>query len=204
MSTMNQCKVMKDGEGNPTGVIILPRAKMLYPALFKAQAPKGEPDDKAKFGATVLIPKEANLQPLIDAVNKVISDKFGSVAKGTKIKKPFIKVTEDDQPKIFARLEAAGIDPADFPIMLRCLTKQKPTVKAADMSEVTDETETYDGRWCRVSVRPYSYDHKTGGKGISVGLNNVQLLDQDEVIPRIGGSNADDEFEAVGSDDPFA
>jgi hypothetical protein len=204
MSTMNQCKVMKDGNGDPTGVIILPRAKMLYPALFKAHAQKNDPPDKAKFGTSILIPKDANLQPVIDAVNKLIADKLGAAAKTTKVRKPFLKVTEEDQPKIVARLQAADIDPAGFPIMLRCLTKQRPTVKSADMSEVTDETMAYDGRWCRVSVRPYFYDHPTGGKGVSLGMNNVQLLDEDDVIPRIGGSNADDEFEAVGSDDPFA
>jgi Protein of unknown function (DUF2815) len=189
MNPMNQCKVMKDANGVPTGVIVSPRGKMLYPALWEASAAKGETDPtKARYGLTILLHKDADLKPMADRVAALIGEK------------PFLKVTEEDQPKVWHRLVSAGLDPLDYPVMMRCFSKVKPTTLGPNAQPVADDTQAYDGRWCRVSINFYYYDHATGGKGISAGLNNVQLLDNDEVIPRgAGGGNANDEFEAVDS-----
>ena len=190
MSAYNQSKVLKDAAGNPTGVLVSPRAKMIYPSLFTTSLPKGEKDsEKARYGVTLLFPKEADLAPFVTRKNELVSEKLSPAAqKTTKVKNPFLKVTEEDQPKIWAKLEAAGLNPADFPVMLRCFAKFKPTVKASDMSDVLDEEQVYDGRWCRASINFYWYDHPTGGKGVSAGLNNVQLLENDTPLPRSGGS----------------
>lgn len=198
MSAMLTCKVMKDANGEPNGVIVTPRGILLYPDLLEPALMKGEKDpEKARYGLTILLPAAANLQPMIDRVTQLVGEKLGSAAKSTKVKKPFLKVTEEDQPKVFARLVAAGIEPAKYPVMLRCMAKIKPTVIGPDTQSVNDETQIYDGRFARASINFYYYDHPTGGKGVSAGLNNVQLLDQGEVIPRAAASSAKDEFEAV-------
>lgn len=196
-----QCKVLTDAAGNPTGIIVTPKVKLVYPSLFKPSLSKGEKDEsKARYQATLLFPKASDLAPIAARYREIVAEKISPAAlKTTKVKNPFLKVTEEDQPKIWNKLASAGLDPLEFPAMLRCSAKIKPTVKAPDMTEVVDEDQVYDGRWCRASIRLYWYDHPTGGKGVSAGLNNIQLLDHDTPLPRGGSSNADDEFEAVST-----
>lgn len=205
-----KCVVLKDKSGDPTGIIVLPKGKMLYPALFEPSLPKGEKDEsKAKYGLTILLPKDADLGSLKDLVAQAIDTKWGAKGKTEKIKKPFIKVDADNEPRTVARLEAAGIDAADFPVMLRISGNYKPVVKGPDATqEVKDPEQVYEGRWACASINAYGWEHPTGGKGVSIGLQNVQLLDNDDVIPRGGSSATGDEFEAVegasgGSDSVF-
>lgn len=183
------------------GVYFTPKAKILWPELFEPVLPKGEIDkDKARYQLTLVFHKTADLKLIQEAVLAVAQEKLGSKIKETKWRKPFLKVTQDDQPKVYSRLEKAGLDPADWPVMVRLASKIAPSVRAADRSKVDDETQVYEGRWARASVRPYFYDHPTGGKGVSLGLSNVQLLDNDDPLPRGGGGRGGDEFEAVSAD----
>lgn len=194
-----KCVVLKDKAGDATGILVLPKAKMLYPSLFEKSMPKGETDEsKAKYGVTLLMPKDADLKPLVDLVNAAITEKWGVKAKDLKIKKPFIKVDTDNEPRTVARLDAAGIEPTDFPVMLRVFGNYKPVVKGPDAtSDVKDDEQVYEGRWACVSINAYAWEHPTGGRGVSIGMQNVQLLDNDDVIPRGGSGATGDEFEAV-------
>lgn len=178
------------------GTILSAKVKMLYPHLFKPQMPQGEKDqEKARYQVTLLVPKAVDLTLPVKAVNDIIAEHLTEKQrKETKLKKPFLKT--EDQPKILAMLEKAGLDPADFPVIIRANAKYKPIVKAADMSDVTDEEQVYAGRWACVSLRFYWFDHPTGGKGVSAGLGNVQLLDHDDVLSG-GRVDANKEFEAV-------
>lgn len=198
---LNSAYKIKDKAGNETEDIMTPKAKLLYPNLFEAVLMKGEKDpERARFNTTLLLHKSADLKAIQEAVVAVAQEKLGSKFKETKWKKPFLKVTEDDQPKIWNRLTKAGIDPADFPVMVRLASKAAPSVRAPNGAKVEDEDQVYEGRWARASVRPFFFDHPTGGKGVSLGLGNVQLLDNDDPIPRGGGGQGGDEFEAVSDE----
>lgn len=187
MSTFNTCKETNGGN------ILLPKAKMIYPNLLEPVLPRGEKDEsKKRYQITLLFPKTANLDLLVTKIEACIEENLtAALRKTTKVKKPFLKTA--DQP----RLEEYA---ADYPIMLRLATKQKPDVVGPNPSvRIDDESELYHGRFCRVSARPFWFDHPTGGKGVSVGLQNVQLLDHDEPMNIGGGkSRAEDEFEEAG------
>ena len=81
--------------------------------------------------------------------------------------------------------------------MLRPTSLQQPGIVDARGQNVTDEKEVYAGRWCVASLRAFAYD-TNGNKGVSFGLQNVQILDNDEAW---GGmrARAEDEFEPVES-----
>ncbi len=187
MSALNQCVKTKSGN------IILPRGRMMYPSLFSPSLPQGETDPKkARYQVSVAFPKGVDLALLAAEVEAVAVKEFGPDYKTKyKVRKPFLKAEE--QPKM-------GDIAAGFPIFVRTNSPGRPQVVRANMSAV-DEKDAYDevyaGRWARVSVRVYHYDHATGGKGISLGLQNVQLLEHDE---RFGGARpqAQDEFETIG------
>lgn len=180
----NACRETK------VGTIILPKARMLYPALLEKSMPKGETDpSKAKFQVTALIPKGANLDLLAKRVIEVKDERWTGAQQaklGTKIRMPVLKTA--DQAK-FAHLAD------EYPRMIRLNANMKPQVWAMDMkSTVADEEEIYGGRWAAISCNVYTYEHPTGGPGISCGLSNVQLLDHDEMIGG-GRVSGEDEFE---------
>lgn len=186
--SMNAAKLLESGN------IRSPRGRLLYPSLFKPSLAKGETDkEKARYGVTILFPKSADLKLIIDAAKKCRDDNFSAaVQKQAKIKMPFLKT--EDQPR-FAELADT------FPVMIRCFAKFAPEVVGPTNRRITEEEEAdevYSGRWGRISLRPFSYDMPTS-KGVSLGLQNVQLLEHDE--PMGGGRvKAETEFEAVGDE----
>lgn len=191
---------LEDGSPDLTGNIKTPGCRMVWPSLFKPTLPKGETDEKkAKFQITLLFPKDADLDMLKDAVRTARDDKFSAAQqKKSKIKMPFIKTA--DEPR-FA-------DVADeFPLMVRANANlgMGPGVVGPSAREVKEDDaadEVYPGRWCRASLSAYGWDHPTGGLGVSLGLQNVQLLEHDEVWTFAGGKpRATDEFEAAEIDE---
>jgi hypothetical protein len=195
-----KCKVLKDANDNPTGQVVTPRAIMIYGSLFEKQMPRGETDaKKAKYQSSFIFHKAADLAPLKAAMEAVIGEKVTAASrKTTKVKIPFHKVTEEEQPKVFHALIAAGYNPEDYPVMLRSSNGYKPFIANPNTTECLDEEQVYDGRLCRANVNFYFYDHPTGGKGVSASVNSVQLLDQGPVLPRAGGgASTGSEFEAA-------
>lgn len=178
------------------GTIILPKGRMVYPALLQKSLPKGEKDPaKAKYQVTVLIPKSADLSLLQAKVQAAIDERWTPAQQAklknsegkSKIKKPFLK-TADSKLSAYAD---------EYPVMIRLNANYKPTVVGPDAkTPVNDEEFIYGGRWAAISCNVYAYEHETGGPGVSCGLSNAQLLDDDEMI---GGGRvaAEDEFEAA-------
>jgi len=149
-----------------------PKGRLIYPDLFEASLMKGETDQsRAAYRATLLFPKTANLDLLAKAVNDKVAEAFGATAKG--IKKPFLKTADSDRLAELA---------ADYPIFVRVSTRQKPEVATANGKPVDDPREVYGGRWAIISVNPGNWNHATGGKGISLYMNHVILLDHDDPL----------------------
>lgn len=179
------CKILSSGN------IRLPRARLFYPWLFKPRPNKKDPTnlDKARYQTELLLPKGVEMAILIKAVEDVLVDKLGAdYAKKHKVKKPFLKT--EDQPKM---AELAD----DYPVFLRLNSKDRPGVVFANGTRCDEDKshEVYGGRWAFVSVRPGYYD-VDGSKGVTLYLQNVQLLEDDE---RLGGGrvSAEAEFESV-------
>ncbi len=186
-SDRNSCKLLSSGN------IRLPRARLYYPHFFKPQLRKGETDQsKAKYQTTVLLPKAVEMAVLLKVVDDCAIDKWGAdYARKLKVKKPFLKT--EDQPKMSELVD-------DYPVFLRLNSKDKPGIVFASGQPCGEDKshEVYGGRWAFVSVRAFAYD-TDGNKGISLGLQNVQLLEDDD---RLGGGrvSAESEFESVGAD----
>ncbi len=179
------------GTKSPAGNVITPAGRLAYPHLFVATLPQGETDEKKKrFQTTMVFPKNANLDLLNQMVEDAAAGEWGPGYKAKhKVKKPFLRT--EDHPKV-------GVDAAEFPVMIRTNSPTRPQIVRANKSPVTEAEaeEVYAGRWARLSLRAYTYDHKTGGKGVSFGLQNVQLLDHDEPLAQVRPA-AEDEFDAA-------
>lgn len=75
-------------------------------------------------------------------------------------------------------------------------TKRKPGIVNKDGQPITQDgdEEFYAGCWARASVNPYAFDKM--GKGVAIGLGNIQKLGEGERLDAF--SSAEDDF----GDDP--
>lgn len=74
----------------------------------------------------------------------------------------------------------------------------KPGLVDAALDPILDKEEFYSGCYGRVSVRFYAFN-TNGNKGVAVGLNNIQKLEDGERLSG-GGSTAAEDF-GEGADD---
>jgi hypothetical protein len=163
-----------------TDEIHLPKGRLVWPdSLLTAKAFKKNrsPDAPKKHSTTVLIPAAANLDVLKKMMVDVAVARFGQDWQKKNLRNPLIKSVDD--AKLTEYAEA-------FPWFARTSTgaDYPPFIFGPDAQRFTgDPSDIYSGRWAVVTVRPYAFDNE--GRGISLGLQRVQLLDHDEVI--VGG-----------------
>lgn len=169
-----------------SGNLMTPKCRIAWPALFVPQGMKGESPDKAKYQLTLLIPKDADISVLKTAAAEAATEKFGK--KTTGIRSPFRKSEENERLADIAE---------DFPFYLSARAKDRPGVVGPNGKPVDDPEQVYSGRWAKASIQVFAYD-TAGNKGVSFGLQNVQLLDNDDPLAVGGGRvSAEAEFEAV-------
>lgn len=166
--------------------------RMVYPDILEPRELEDDNGNKVyKYQLTILIPKSADISDLKAALAEVREEHF-SKAQMDKVKLPLIPTHTQDRFADYAD---------EYPIMIRTSANVKfpPQVVDHRMNLVTAEKgpdEVYGGRWCFATVNPYKWENKKGGIGISLGLNNVQLLEHDD---NVGGGHvrAESEFEVV-------
>jgi Enterobacter phage Enc34, ssDNA-binding protein len=178
--------------------VITPKARLSYPRLDEAQAPRVA-GQKPKYSAMLLFAPGADLSPLKAAALEAGNEKWpgkaaqmfkegslrspfrsGMPSKGHEEGSTFINVRSVQKPG--AVLASAGAD-------------GKPVrVAPEDVKEVF-----YPGCWVRASLAAFAYD-TDGNKGVSFALNNIQkLADGDRLDNRVA---AEDEFDVDLSQAP--
>ena len=166
--------------------LVTPAFRASFVHLVKPRA--AAPDAPEKYSLMVVLPQKdkaamAFLKTLQTACDAVVKEKFGGKVP-KKLKSPFRDGDdEDNRPEWAGCICFSASASQDF----------KPQIVDADLQEIIDPAELYSGAWYRVSLRPYAWDHPTGGKGYSLGLVNVQKVKDDD--PFSGGIPAADEFD---------
>lgn len=173
----NTCRVSQSGN------IITPKARMSFPVLFDPKPPPGNPEGKKRFGVALLIPAGADLALLQKNAKEVAETKWGVGKLPKNLKSPFLDA---------GAYEYQGYEEGWS--LIRATTVQKPGIVNAKGENVSDEQEVYPGRWCVASLRAFAYD-QAGNRGVSFGLQNIQLLDHDTALG--GRVRAEDEFTPV-------
>lgn len=195
-----------------SGNVITPRGRMYFCALAekflsKSDKAKGKTVDKdGSYIVTMVVPPEADLSILRNAVKAKAEEKWGAklpVKLGSPIRKCSEVQDGEGQPKY-------GPELANHWQITANTYKQQPNIvddknhKINDVigTESIDEMkqrvrdEAYSGRWARISVNPAVYD-TDGNRGVKLYLQNVQLFEHDDVL---GGRNAkaEDDFTPIG------
>lgn len=168
----------------PTGVLS-------FPALFKprAPAPGAEPRYSLNLVFDAATQKSPEFLALKQAVMDVIETEVGASKARDKaflagLRLPF----RDAGEKSYAGY-AKGL------IYIAAWSKERPGIVDARLQEVLVPDDVWPGQLARCTVKPFWFSN-SGNKGVSFGLNNVQIVKAD--MPRLDGRRkATDDFDTV-------
>lgn len=173
--------------------VVTPEGRLVFPNLFTPTA--FEEGKKETYNCLLVFPKGTDLSALNAAVKRALLEKFPKGAPGARNPVRDGNEKADDWGDLFRDA-----------LYIRASSLYQPRVVDRAKQEIIDEKAVYGGCYARLVVSPYGYD-TMGNKGVSIGLDAVQILRDGE--PLGGGSAAvklfDDLDGAAGGDldDPF-
>lgn len=181
--------------------LITPNALASYPHLDVPQ-PAMNGQGNPKYSLSLVFKKGTDLSKLQAAVAEVAVAKWGQGAiaklKSGALKSPF-------------RTDAEAKGYEEGSVFINVRSEQKPGVvylypgqdgKPAIVPDDKVKETIYAGAVVRASITAFVYD-RPESKGVSFGLNNIQLVDG--TTPRLDGrTKATDDFEADASMAPAA
>lgn len=152
-----------------TNEVQTPRFRAAYVATFKPKRVKNpKPGQQPKYGVTMLFDAEADLSPLLAAVNDLMTEKFG--ADKTKWPKGWRKPFRDAKEKAG---EYEGFSEAAVYINA---TSNGPVPMVDEKNQdIIEERKFYSGCYAHAFVNAFWYD-VDGNKGVSFGVNAIQKL----------------------------
>jgi hypothetical protein len=195
------CEVAPGGKKHD---LVTARGRLSYPHLFKPSAGMGDGGGEGalRYSTTLLFPDNADISLLQETCYLIAAEKWGAKwrEKFPKLPMPWKNSTDENQNGI-PHYKVIGIDPKEFPVFIRTgsladfgppkVVEPDPRVRVG--SDRADEV--YAGRWARLTVQPYAYE-RPSKKGVSLGLQNVQLLENDEPLGSMRRA-AEQEFSPV-------
>lgn len=178
-----------------TTKIITGKVRLSYVALLEPKAFEGQ---EAKYSTVILIPKTD--KETINRIKKAQKAAF-EAAKNDKL-----KGVKWEKVKTTLRDGDEEIDTDEHPeyaghYFMSVSSRSKPQIIDKYKNPVDSEDEVYSGVYARVSLNAYAYN-TAGNKGISCGLNNVQIIAQGDYLGGRSSADADfDEWEDDEEDD---
>jgi hypothetical protein len=169
--------------------IITPEFRAAFCGLFKATAPKENPNGEKKYSIRAVFMPGTDMSALKAQAAAAASEKWGSSIPKT-MRSPFRKNEELDNP-------IPGVPDDAIVMTFSAKEDRRPGVVDAQLNDIIDDSECYSGAWFRAQVRAYGYD-QAGNKGVAFGMENVQKLRDDDPLGN-GKIPASKAFEAFGS-----
>jgi hypothetical protein len=158
--------------------------RLSFPHLIEKHAIEGGTE---KYSTALLLPPDFDIRPLLEALNKLCRETWNQdrAKWPTNARKPEQVIRRCEE-----KAHLAGYEPGWH--FISASTNEQPTIVGWDKEPITNPRETYAGRWANISARPFIYNNV--GVGISLGLNNVQLLQH---APAFGRTSAAQDFDVV-------
>ena len=168
--------------------VITPIGVLSYPALF---SPRRINNSEPRFQLNLIFTAEAQkrheYRVLVEQVSQAVEDRWPGKTKDPvfmrSLRLPFRSCAERE-----------GVSGYDVPEgkFISAWSKNKPQVIDRQRDDITVPADVWPGQHARASVRPFAYDTQ-GNKGVSFGLQNVQITRTD--TPRLDGRrSAQQEF----------
>ena len=168
--------------------VVTPPCRLSYPSIFKPKHNKLS--GKMEFSFEGLFDVGTDLTAMKKAAEAALIKKFGEdKAKWPKnIKSPFRDQSEKMKD---GKLPEGCVSGGTF---VRFKSEKRPGVVDQNRVEILDDSTVYAGCYVRAHVNAFAYD-QAGNKGVSFGLNHVQLVKDGE--PFSGRPKVEDAFSPV-------
>lgn len=150
----------------------------------------GEKQPEPRYSITIPVSKKDPFWKKVEAlINETAVAKFGKIPP--KLKSP---IKDGDEP------DNDGNERVEFKgtFTIQATSKNRPGVVDQGLNPIMTEDEIYSGAYYRASIRAYAWDHPTGGKGVSIALDNVMKVRDGE--PFSGRSDAKSDFADFAKD----
>ena len=159
-----------------TGLVRFSYANVFHPTAIND-------GDTKKYNCSILIPKSD--KKTIAKINAAIeSAKEEGKAKLGKAKNIKLPLRDGDE-------EREDDEAYKGHYFISANSLRKPQIVDENLDEIIDQEDFYSGCYGRASLNFYAFD-VSGNKGIAVGLQNLQKLEDGERLS--GGSSAADDF----------
>lgn len=172
--------------------VITNKVRLSFVHLLEPHAFEGQ---KEKYSAMLLIPKEDT--ETLALFEKAIKNAYDA-AKSDKL-----KGIKYENIKTTLRDGDAEMDTEERPefkgmMFINASSVTKPGIIDRFKNEITSADDVYSGVYARVSLNFYAYN-TAGNKGISAGLNNVQVIEKGDYLG--GRASADSDFDEWEDDE---
>jgi hypothetical protein len=176
-------------------LITTPVGTLSYPHLFKSR-PKAEGSPDLVFSTVLLFNEQQMKSPawkaMMQAVEEVAKAAYPKLILGKSLKSP-LRLCEEKETF-----------PKEYKYFFNAWSKVRPGVIDAGKNPIVDSDDVWGGQYARLSVDVYPWEHPTGGKGINLGLQHVQII-RSEGLKRLDGrkpveESFDDEFDQADED----
>ena len=168
--------------------IVTPPFLVAFAHVWEPRAFEGEPEDKAKYGVSMVFDADADIAGLKAAASKVARDQWGDNLPA-EMKNPFLDAGAHSQHE--------GFEPGGMFIRATSQRDRPPGVVGPDTRPITVQSDFYSGCRAGALVNFYAWERRTGC-GVSCGLIHLQKIADGDPL----GSSAPkpaDVFSAVGA-----
>jgi len=175
--------------------VVTGKARLNFPKLFRPVQINGEGDPK--YSTQVLIPKtdKATIAALRAAEAAAIEDGNEGIFKGKGVTAESVIKDADEDGTAEDYPHTAG----HYYMSVSAREDFKPQVVDSGLNEIMDQSQVYSGVYARVSMRSFPYTYGAKKRGVSFGLNNVQIIGGGDRLG--GGTTAEQDFEPLPDDE---
>lgn len=177
---------------NNTTKVITGKVRLSYVALLEPKAFEGQ---EPKYSTVILIPKEDKV-----TINKI---RKAQKAAWEMAKNDKLKGVKFENVKHTLRDGDEEMDTEEHPeyaghMFMSVSSKTRPGIIDKYKDTIDSADEVYSGVYARVSLNCFAYK-TAGNKGVSAGLNNVQVIAKGESLA--GRASADADFDEWADDE---
>jgi len=167
-----------------TRKIVTPVARASFVHVFQ---PQKNDQGKFEYRMTMIFDKDADISELKAIVKEAIKEKYGTNPPKN-LKLPIKNGNDLDTDKYpeYKNKIVINVKSVNYPPGIIDYKTKQP---------ITDPSEFYSGCYCVASLVAYTYEHKSGGKGVSFGLQNIMKIKDGE--PLISRGKAEDDFASI-------
>lgn len=160
--------------------VVTGKVRLVYPYLFQ---PRPNDEGKEKYSVQIIIPKSdtKTVKAIKDAMIEAAKTRFGN---DVNLRDVYMVLRDGDE-------EGKG-EAYDRAYFANCNNQSKPGVVDENLQKVIDPDKVKSGDWGRVSLNAYAYTYGKNTKGVSLGVNNVQWLEEGEPVG--AWTRAEDDF----------